>query len=178
MHPALPTLVLMAGLPGAGKSTFSLALGRALGWPVVDKDIFDTVARTTGVTQVRPTTLAYDLAFALLKDLLLEQRLSVILDCPAVTVAPVERGVQLAQQANACFQVILCFASQEVRNERMGGAVPPSSRAWRHPARRRPSDVTTDGREHFDYLPMETLQVDTTRPQDQIIKEVMAHLRH
>jgi signal recognition particle GTPase len=33
-----PTLLLMAGLPGAGKTTLALALGRILHWPVVDKD--------------------------------------------------------------------------------------------------------------------------------------------
>jgi predicted kinase len=168
----------MAGLPGAGKSTLSLAVGRVLGWPVVDKDLFDAVARTAGVTQVSPTALAYDLAFALVEDLLVEQRLSVILDCPAVMTDPVERGAQLAQQAGARFQVILCLASQAVRNERMGRLVPPSSRAWRHPARRRPSDVGTDGREHFGHLPAGTLQVDTTRPPDEMIKEVREHLGH
>jgi predicted ATPase len=52
MSSDVPTLVLMVGLPGAGKSTLALALGRALGWPVVDKDIFDAVARTAGGTPV------------------------------------------------------------------------------------------------------------------------------
>ncbi len=172
-----PTLVLMAGLPGAGKSTLALALGRALRWPVVDKDIFDAVARTAGMTQASPTALAYDLAFALLTDMLVEQRLSVILDCPAVLPDPVERGAQLAQQAGAHFQVILCFASQAVRNERMARAMPPSSRAWRHPARRRPSEVTGDGREHFGYLPADTVHVETTQPQVEILEKVLAHLR-
>ena len=32
------TLVLMAGMPGSGKSSPALALGRLLNWPVVDKD--------------------------------------------------------------------------------------------------------------------------------------------
>lgn len=176
MSSDVPTLVLMAGLPGAGKSTLALALGRALGWPVVDKDIFDAVARTAGVTPVSPTALAYDLAFALLTDMLVEQRLSVILDCPAVLPDPVERGAQLAQQAGARFGVILCYAGQAVRNERMARTMPSSSRAWRHPARRRPSDVAGDGQERFNHLPADTLQVETTRPQVAIIAEVLAHL--
>ncbi|MGH7537112.1 MAG: AAA family ATPase, partial [Gemmatimonadales bacterium] len=33
-----PTLVLMKGPPGSGKSTIATALGRRLGWPVIDKD--------------------------------------------------------------------------------------------------------------------------------------------
>jgi len=143
----------------------------------VDKDIFDAVARTAGVTPVSPTALAYDLAFALLTDMLVEQRLSVILDCPAVLPDPVERGAQLAQQAGARFGVILCYAGQAVRNERMARAMPPSSRAWRPPARRRASDVATDGRELFGHLPADTLQVDTTLPQAEIIEDVLAHLR-
>ncbi len=36
--PARPILLLMAGHPGAGKSTLALAIGCALGWPVLDKD--------------------------------------------------------------------------------------------------------------------------------------------
>jgi shikimate kinase len=32
------TLVLMAGLPGAGKSTLASALSRELDWHVIDKD--------------------------------------------------------------------------------------------------------------------------------------------
>lgn len=145
MSSDVPTLVLMAGLPGAGKSTLALAL-------------------------------AYDLAFALLEDLLLAQRVSVILDCPAVLPDPVERGAQLARQAGARFGVILCYADQAVRDERMARALPPSSRAWRHPARRRPSDVTGDGQEHFGHLPADAMRVDTTRPQVALIAEVLAHL--
>jgi len=64
-----------------------------------------------------------------------------------------------------------------MRNERMTRAVPPASRDWRHPARRRPSDVVTDGREHFGHLPADTLQVDTTRLQAEIVEEVLTHLR-
>lgn len=56
---AVPTLVVMAGLSGAGKSTLALALGRALGWPVLDKDSIKAplleLARTKA-SPVRPHT--------------------------------------------------------------------------------------------------------------------------
>lgn len=41
-----PTLVMFAGLPGTGKSTLALALGKSLGWPVIDKDILNAVLLT------------------------------------------------------------------------------------------------------------------------------------
>ena len=37
-----PILVLMAGLPGGSKTMLALALGKELGWPVLDKDTVKT----------------------------------------------------------------------------------------------------------------------------------------
>lgn len=39
-------LVVMKGMPGSGKTTFSRALGLWLGWPVIDKDMFRPIFRT------------------------------------------------------------------------------------------------------------------------------------
>ncbi len=174
-HDAL-TLVMMAGLPGAGKSTLALGLSRALGWPVVDKDIFDAVLRAAGIAD-NPTAIAYDLMLALAKDLLAEQRLSVILDCPAVYPARVEQAAALARAAGACFNVVLCLAERDERNRRMAREVPESAREWRPPPRRRPSDIAGDGRDQFPHLPAGALLVETTRPMDQVVAGVIARLR-
>ncbi len=37
-----PVLVLMAGRPETGKSTLARAIGAALSWPVIDKDVIVT----------------------------------------------------------------------------------------------------------------------------------------
>ncbi len=171
------TLVLMAGLPGTGKSTLSLAVGRALGWPVVDKDIFDGLLRTAGISGEAAVSLAYTLMFALARDLLSEQRLPVILDCPAAYPARVEEAGELARSAGARLKVILCLADRDTRNERMARPVPCASREWRHPARRRPSDVEGDGREQFHHLPPGAFLVRTTRPQAELVADVVAYLR-
>ncbi len=170
------TLVLMAGLPGTGKSTLSLAVGRALGWPVVDKDIFDAVLRASGIAE-NPTAIAYDLMLALAKDLLAEQRLSVILDCPGGYPARVEQAAALAREAGARFNVVLCLAERDERNRRMAREVPQAAREWRPPPRRRSSDIVGDGRDEFPHLPAAALLIETTRPMDEVVAEVVAQLR-
>ena len=170
------TVVMMAGLPGAGKSTLALALGRALGWPVIDKDLFETVLRAAGQGD-GSTAIAYDPMFALARDLLVEQRLSIILDCPAVFPARVEQAWQLARSTGARFTPVLCLAGQEERNRRMAREVPESAREWRAPPRRRPSDIAGDGREQFPHLPADVLAVRTDRLGPDVVADVVAQLR-
>ena len=115
--------------------------------------------------------------FALARDLLSEQRLPVILDCPAASPARVEEAVALARSAGARLKVIHCLADRDTRDERMARPVPRPSRAWRHPARRRPSDVEGDGREQSRYLPPGTFLACTSRPQAELVVDVVAYLR-
>src|SRR5579884_3196748 len=60
-----PTLVLMAGAPGAGKTTLALAVGRALGWPVVDKDTLKSVLLTAAIANEVAGATSYRLLYAL-----------------------------------------------------------------------------------------------------------------
>jgi len=76
------TLVLMAGMPGAGKTTPALALGRSLGWPVIDKDSLKSPMLTKGISNDLAGPASYALMLAMADDLLVRQRLSAILDSP------------------------------------------------------------------------------------------------
>ena len=88
-----------------------------------------------------------------------------------------EEAVELARSAGARLKVILCLADRDTRNERMARPVPRPSREWRHPARRRPSDVEGDGREQFHHLPPGAFLARTTRPQAELVADVVAYLR-
>lgn len=70
-NPRSPTLVLMAGPPGAGKTTLALALSRALGWPSVDKDTLKSSMLAAGVPEEIAGRASYDLMFDVGRDLLL-----------------------------------------------------------------------------------------------------------
>src|SRR5437588_416046 len=78
------TFVLMAGLPGAGKSTLARALGRDLHWYVIDKNRHKEVLMEQGLNDEKAGNVAYELAFATAHDVLARQQASVILDSVAL----------------------------------------------------------------------------------------------
>lgn len=77
---SLPTLVMLAGLPGTGKSTIARLVASQLGWPVLDKDIINTTLLDTGMPQSQAGPLAYEITLTLVEDILIHQKQSLILD--------------------------------------------------------------------------------------------------
>ncbi len=57
------TLLIMAGLPGAGKTTLANALSKELGWYVVDKDRYREILSVYGLSPDTVSRAAYDLSF-------------------------------------------------------------------------------------------------------------------
>ncbi len=114
------TLVLMAGLPGAGKTTLAYALGRELGWQVIDKDTYKQVLSKQGLDDDRASKIAYELSFAQARTLLIQHRVSTILDTAALQrfildeVMEIVCGVKEAQ-----LKVIFCVADRDLRNQRL-----------------------------------------------------------
>ena len=118
-----PTLVLLAGPPGAGKTTLALAVGEALRWPVIDKDTLKSALLAVGIADDLAGPASYELLLAVGRDLFLHQRLSVILDSPATYPVVVERATELARAAGAALRVVLCLADRELRTRRMAARV-------------------------------------------------------
>src|SRR5437016_3411689 len=76
----MPTVVMLAGLPGTGKTTLAYELGRIFGWMVLDKDILNADLLNAGLQQAQAGPLAYEMMFSLARDLVIRQRHSVIMD--------------------------------------------------------------------------------------------------
>ncbi|RKE17339.1 AAA family ATPase [Streptomyces sp. TLI_171] len=73
-------LIVMAGLPGAGKSAVAAELGRKLGAPVVSVDPIEAAMWRAGVTRSQPTGLAAYVVAEVVADGVLALDQTVIVD--------------------------------------------------------------------------------------------------
>ena len=162
----------MAGPPGAGKSALALAIGNVLKWPVIDKDTLKSTALDAQVPEEIAGRLSYDLMFAIGRNLLLHQRLSVILDSPAGYPVVLESAMAMAALAGAQLKVIVCLADRDVRNRRLRERMARPSQ-WL-------ADTQPDGdswRERLAFIPSDALILDTVRPIRDLTAEAIAYLQ-
>jgi predicted kinase len=164
------TLVLMAGLPGTGKSTVATAIGRSFGWPVLDKDIVNTVLLDAGMAQSTAGPLAYELMFALAADLVVVQRRSIIVDTAGRQPMILEQARIIADAASARLKVVRCVAPAATRAARLAGRTPRPSQ-WA-------TDQATDADQDtwYSHLPPDTLVVATNQPGSTAIEAVVSFL--
>lgn len=101
-----PSLLLMKGPPGGGKSTLARELGRRLRWPVIDKDdVRDLLPDAIG-------GISYEAMLAIARRQL-QLGLSVIADSPLGYGESYRRAISLAAECGARVAVIECVCSDE-----------------------------------------------------------------
>ncbi len=165
-------LILMAGMPGTGKTTLALALGRTFGWPVIDKDSLKSPLLTTGISEELAGPASYALLLEIADDLLVRQGLSVILDSPGRFPFVLERVRRMTEQVGSDLKIIRCVAERELRARRLSERVARPSQ-WSANA-----DFTDEQeRQMFEHFPADTLVLDTCQPFDQCVAEALAYVR-
>lgn len=166
-----PLLVLMAGLPGTGKTTLSKELARQLHWIVLHTDTIKYTLFASGLSKENAAYMAYDVLFALTKDILVHQKQSIILDCSTRYPFIVERASGLAHLAQAQLKVIHCTTSQYHRHQRLKTRTErillPTNKAF-----------TGDAEHHqiYKHLPGNTLRLDTTISLEKCVMEARKYL--
>ncbi len=170
--PQKPTLVLMAGLPGAGKTTLAFELGTVLQWPVLSKDTLRSSMMMMEILERVAGFAAYEVLFALAHDLLVKQQISIILDCASLYPFILYRSAELARAANAQFRVVRCVVDSAIRNRRLceRNSIMASSAP-------EPVSLTRD-EEHslFTHLPQDTLVLHTADSLESYLPKVLTYL--
>lgn len=103
-------LIVMAGLPAAGKSTIAEVVGNRLGYPVVSVDPIETAILAAGIESDQPTGLAAYLVAETIADAVISGGGSVIVDAVNAVTAAREQWVKLAERrgAEARFIEVIC----------------------------------------------------------------------
>ena len=153
------TLVLMAGLPGAGKTSLAYALGRKLGWQVIDKDTYKEVLVKYGLDDEQAGKAAYELSFAQIRTFLIHQQISAILDCAALQHFILDEVTEILSNTNRVqLKVILCVADRDLRNHRL------RTRRYQPTSIRVDPATIPDYLRYFEHLPKNTLIIQTNVP--------------
>ncbi len=165
-----PMLVLMAGLPGAGKTTLSSALGHITDWHVLHKDEVKDAFLLQGLPDYKASWQAYEISFAYIYDALVTRQTSIIFDTSAINPFVLERAHELSDTAHACLKVIHCHVHEDIRSQRLEGR---SNRTG-------PLNLDTlsveDRHLLFQHLPENTLHLNTERPPNACLKIVQHYL--
>ena len=98
------TLLMLAGLPGTGKTTLAYELARLFRWTLLDKDLLNTELLKAGLPQSKAGPLAYELMFSLARDLVVQQRQSVILDTAGRQPGILEQATSITHEGHAQLQ--------------------------------------------------------------------------
>ncbi|MGH2497088.1 MAG: AAA family ATPase [Ktedonobacteraceae bacterium] len=172
---AAPTLVLMAGLPGVGKSTLASRLGLDLGWVVIDRDSFKDSLLEDALLKERIAEdtagwASYEVFFRNAHDLLVNQHQSIILDTSTLHRFIFERTRDLASAAGAEFKVILCEVDEKTRQHRLRTRKKRVSQVHDHL-------VPEEAARQFDeFLPGHTLIIDTKDPLKKYEEKALAYI--
>ncbi|QEO10364.1 AAA family ATPase [Protaetiibacter larvae] len=107
-------LIVMAGLPAAGKSTIAEVVGNRRGIPVVSVDPIETAILAAGIDADQPTGLAAYLVAGAFADAVLAGDGSIIVDAVNAVSPAREQWVKLAerQKSDIRFIEVVCSDAQ------------------------------------------------------------------
>lgn len=160
-------IVVMAGLPGTGKSALARAIAARLGGVVIDKDIIRAAL-------FPPSDIEYSAAqddFCL--TLMLETAGYILNKNPARIILidgrtfsrkyQVDRVIHWAERAGAPWRIIECVCPEEMALRRIDRDLSNGH----HPAKNRTAGLYTEIRDSFEPIDRPKIRIDTDQPIDE-----------
>lgn len=165
-------VVVVCGLPGAGKSSIADALAREFSWPVFSVDPLDASMRRGGVDRETSGFVAYDLALTMAREHL-RLGLSAIIDATSPVAPSRDAWTRLASDYGAKKVVVEIVCSDEaLHRQRVEGRT-----------RNIPGfpELTWDGVRYiadmYEPLDEDRLVLDSVNPLDGNIERAVAYVR-
>lgn len=106
-------LVVMAGLPGTGKSTVAEAVGAQLGMPVVSVDPIESAILSAGIDADQPTGLAAYLVAETIAEAVVSGGAGVVVDAVNAVEPAREQWVRLAARRGTTIRFVEVICSDE-----------------------------------------------------------------
>lgn len=166
---SMTTWVILAGLPGTGKSTLARALSSRLGGAILDKDRVREALFPGPLTDYtrEQDDLCMQAVFAAAAYLTQTHRVEwVFLDGRTYSRREqIGEGVRVAEQAGAAWKILHVVCADEVAEARL------SSENRDHPARNRDAALYREIKARFDEIAQPHRVVDTTNGVDAVVEE-------
>ncbi len=165
-----PYLIVMAGLPGTGKSTLARALAKELSAIVLNKDVLrEAMFSREGV---RYSTQQDDLVMEHISKQaaqMLDTGKTVILDGRTFSHKyQVEAVRKFADKMRVPLKMILCTCPEEMALERIESSV------GKHPAMNRNAELYQQLKRQFEPIQTEHLEVDTRQPLQNCLEQCLS----